>query len=63
MANAKLQSIFLKKLDEHLEDVLNRVTVPPIIRELQVKLPDVNTQTLEAIIAAAFAILDTIESK
>jgi hypothetical protein len=42
---------------------LNRPEVPQLIKELQMKLPNVNTQTLEAIIASSFAILDTIETK
>ena len=62
MTNAKLHLMFLKNLNDNLEDVLDRPIVPPLIRELQAKLPDVNTQTLEAIIAASFAILDTIEA-
>jgi hypothetical protein len=63
MTNAKLQSIFLKNLNDNLEDILDRPIVPRLVRELQPKLPDVNTQTLEAIIATSFAMLDTIDAK
>ncbi|MDO8532712.1 MAG: hypothetical protein Q7T26_11230 [Dehalococcoidia bacterium] len=62
MATSRKNSVFLKKLDENLDDVLGRPESPALVTDLQKRLPKVNEQTLKLIIAASFAILDTIDT-
>lgn len=55
--------LFLNHLKDNLDDVLDRPQIPPLIEELKKRLPEVNAQTLEIIIAASFAILDTVDAE
>lgn len=57
---AQMQLLFMESLADNLDDVLNRPEIPPLVTELQKKLPKVNAQTLEICIATAFSILDAI---
>ena len=58
---AQMHSLFMENLADNLDDVLNRPEIPPLVTELQKKLPKMNAQTLEICIATAFSILDVID--
>lgn len=61
LSKTQMHSLFMENLADNLDDVLNRPEIPPLVTELQKKLPKVNAQTLEICIAMAFSILDVID--